>query len=83
MRFWKTALPNLSISLNIALMIVIYLDMRNPMMGFLVGTPFVVLVASTCISSIASAVVLYADQRSKGRRKEKKSNEAEKMLNNA
>ena len=53
MRFFRSFLPNLTISLNLVLMIVIYLDMRNPMMGFLIGTPFVVLVASCCICSIA------------------------------
>lgn len=59
MKFWKALLPNLTIALNIALMIVIYLDRRNPMMGFLVGAPFMVLVAVCCICSIATAVVLY------------------------
>jgi len=44
-------------------MIVIYLDMRNPMMGFLRGTPFVVLVACTSIASVISAVTLYATYR--------------------
>jgi hypothetical protein len=68
MRFFRSFLPNLTISLNLVLMIVIYLDMRNPMMGFLIGTPFVVLVASCCICSIATAVVLYAAYR-KAKRK--------------
>ena len=36
---------------------------RNPMMGFLVGTPFLVLAASTCLSSIATGIFLYADWR--------------------
>jgi protein-S-isoprenylcysteine O-methyltransferase Ste14 len=63
MRFWRAALPNLTIALNLALMIVIYLDMRNPMMGFLIGTPFVVLVAFCCVCSIASAIVLYISWR--------------------
>ena len=66
MRFWKAALPNLSIALNIALLIVIYLDRRNPMMGFLAGAPFTVLAAGTCICSIASAAVLYGSWRSRG-----------------
>lgn len=63
MRFLKSVLPNLSISLNLALMIVFYLDLRNPMMGFLVGAPFLVLAACTCISSIATGILLYADWR--------------------
>lgn len=68
MKFLKAALPNLAISLNLALLIVIYLDMRNPMMGFLIGTPFVALAGSCCVCSIAAAVVLYAAYRAEKRR---------------
>jgi len=63
MRFFRGVLPNLSISLNLALMVVIYLDMRNPMMGFLVGAPFVVLAACACVSSVISAAILYGSYR--------------------
>lgn len=69
MRFWRSFLPNLSIALNVVLMIVIYLDMRNPKMGFLVGAPFVTLVFLCCGCSIACAVVLFAAWR---KRKPKK-----------
>lgn len=71
MRFLKRTLPHLVISLNLALMIVIYLDMRNPMMGFLMGAPFAVLAASCCISSIVTAITLYVCCR-----KEKSQNSA-------
>lgn len=70
MKFFRGFLPNLSIALNIALVIVIYLDKRNPMMGFLVGAPFVVLLIACVACSIASAVVLYGDWRKTGRRKQ-------------
>lgn len=63
MRFFQSVIPNLSISLNIAMLIVIYLDMRNPMMGFLRGTPYAVLVAATAICSVISAVGLIAQYR--------------------
>lgn len=63
MRWIRTVVPNLAVSLSIALLIVIYLDMRNPMMGFLSGAPFVVLACSACITSVVSAVTLYADHR--------------------
>lgn len=63
MRFFCAVVPNLAICLNLALMFVVYLDMRNPMMGFLVGAPFLVLAASACICSIISAVVLYVSYR--------------------
>lgn len=65
MKFLKAVLPNLTIALNLALMIVIYLDMRNPMMGFLIGTPFRVLVGACAICSIVTAVVLYVGYRRK------------------
>lgn len=74
MKFWKSFLPNLTIALNIALMIVIYLDMRNPKMGFLVGGPFVTLVALCCVCSIAVSAVLYASWR---KRKPKKQDYSE------
>ena len=64
MKFLRTVLPNLTISLNLALMIVIYLDMRNPMMGFLMETPFWVFAAVCAICSIATAVFHYAAIRS-------------------
>ena len=69
MKLFHAVIPNLAVSLNIALMIVIYLDMRNPMMGFLVGKPFLVLAISTCAASVASAVTLYATYRKNKSRK--------------
>ena len=65
MKFWKAILPNLTIALNVVLLVVFYLDLRNPMMGFLVGAPFLTLAAMCGICSIATAVVLYADYRKK------------------
>ena len=69
MRFLKRTLPHLVISQNLALMIVIYLDMRNPMMGFLMGAPFVVLAGTCCICSIVTAAVLYGLSRREKNRK--------------
>ena len=63
MKFFYTVIPNLAVSLDIALMIVLYLDLRNPMMGFLMGAPFLVLSISACVTSIVSAVLLYAAYR--------------------
>ena len=67
MKIVRSVLPNITIVLNICLLVVIYLDMRNPMMGFLIDTPFLVLSCSCCISSIATAVILYADKRNAGK----------------
>ena len=71
MRFLKGALPNISLALTIALMVVIYLDRRNPMMGFLSGAPFFVLALLAGIASIATSVVLYSAWRKPKKRKKK------------
>ena len=68
MKLFHVIIPNLAVSLNIAMLIVVYLDMRNPMMGFLRGTPYVVLVAAACICSIISAVTLYGSWRKRKNR---------------
>lgn len=80
MRFLKGFLPNLTIALNIAMLIVFYLENRNPMMGFMVGAPFLVLAISGCVCSIATAIVLYGAWR-KPKKKHKKA-KAEKVENN-
>ncbi len=59
MRFLKGFLPNLTIVLSIALAVLVYLDGRNPMMGFLYGIPFQVLVGVQILCAIASGVMLY------------------------
>lgn len=69
MKFLLRTAPNLAISFNIALLIVIYLDMRNPMMGFLVGAPFLTLVACCFATSVASAATLYWVYRKNMRKK--------------
>ena len=68
MKLLRVWIPNLAISLNLAMVIVVYLDMRNPMMGFLSGAPFPVLVGCACLCSVLSAATLYGDWRKKGNR---------------
>ena len=63
MKLFHSVIPNLTISLNLVLLIVIYLDMRNPMMGFLEDTPVHVLVIITAVVSLISAVTLFASYR--------------------
>ena len=63
MKFLNALLPNLTISLNLVLLIVLYLNSRNPMMGFLSGAPFLVLAILTCVCSLATAIILYAKWR--------------------
>lgn len=79
MRFLLRTAPNLAISFNIALLIVIYLDMRNPMMGFLVGAPFLTLVACCFATSVASAATLYWVYRKNMRKKSRTSAENTKI----
>lgn len=76
MMFSRTVLPNISIALNIAMLVVIYLDKRNPMMGFLVGWPFLSLAIASVLASIATATILYKDWRS-GRYDRKSVSDAE------
>ena len=63
MNLFHAVFPNLAISMNLVLLIVIYLDMRNPKMGFLADSPFYVLAIATAITSLISAVTLYAAYR--------------------
>jgi hypothetical protein len=70
MKIVRSILPDITIVLNICLLVVIYLDMRNPMMGFLMDAPFQVLAGSCCLSSIATAVILYADKRRSAKARE-------------
>ena len=64
MKFFRAILPNLSISLQLALLVLVILDVFNPLAGLLKGRPFLILAALCCVSSIATAMVLYADWRS-------------------
>lgn len=71
MRFLKGALPNISLALSLALVVVVYLDRRNPMMGFLMGAPFFTLVVLTAAASVATALVLYSSWRKPKKRRRK------------
>jgi len=62
-RFFKAFLPNLTIALAISLLVIVILDNRNPMMGFLMGRQFMILAISTCVCAMLSAIVLYASWR--------------------
>ena len=71
-RFLEKLLPHLSVALSITIVFVVYLDSRNPMMEFLVGTPFYLL----CIANLAVSIVI-ALQRylTRAREKEEKKDE--------
>ena len=72
MKFWRAIVPNLCISLWLALLTLVILDQYNPMLGFLKGRAFLVLVTLCALASISSAIVLYRvyrrQERSRRRR---------------
>ena len=74
MKLLNAVIPNLTISLNLVMLIIVYLDKRNPKMGFMGDTPYYVLAVSTAIVSLISAVTLYAAYRKKQREQEKLEN---------
>ena len=63
MKFLRAILPNLTIALQLALLVLVILDVFNPRVGLLSGVPFVVLFAASFVCAVATAVVLYADWR--------------------
>ena len=74
MRFLRGALPNISMALSTVLLVVVYLDRRNPMMGFLSGAPFFILALLAGLASITTAIVSYHYWRKPKKRKRKAEN---------
>ena len=72
MKFWKAFMPNLCISLWLALLTLVILDQFNPLIGFLKGRAFLVLVTLCAIASISSAVGLYRGYRRALRRRRRR-----------
>ena len=56
MRILKMFLPHFTIALAVALVVVVILDIYNPMMGFLVGRPFQILVVLEVLCAMATSV---------------------------
>ena len=52
-------LPHMNIALSLSLIVVTILNVYNPMMGFLQGTPAVILIGAECVVSIFNAVSAY------------------------
>ena len=72
MKFWRALVPNLCISLWLALLTLVILDQYNPMLGFLKGRAFLALVLLCAFASIACAVLLYRDYRQALRRRRRR-----------
>ena len=63
----RAFLPHLSIALNAALVVVVILNIYNPLLGLLRGAPFLVLLGASFASAAATAILLIAAQRRAGR----------------
>ena len=63
MKFFRAILPNLTISLQLALIVLVILDIFNPHVGLLSGLPFVLLFAAAALCTIVTAAASYADWR--------------------
>ena len=72
MKFWRAFVPNACISLWLALLTLVILDSFNPMLGFLKGRAFLILVLLCAFFSLASAITLYADWRKAQRRRRRR-----------
>ena len=72
MKFWRALVPNLCISLWLALLTLVILDQYNPMLGFLKGRAFLVLIVLCAFASIACAAQLYGDYRQALRRRRRR-----------
>ena len=81
MKFAKAFLPNVTIALNLAMAVVVYLNMRNPMMGFMSGPAFLGLFILTFAASVATAVVLYKWWRTPKKRPNEKKESANSTKN--
>ena len=72
MKFWRVTIPNLCISLWLALLTLVILDSYNPMLGFLKGKAFLVLVILCALSSLSCAILLYGDFRREALRRRRR-----------
>lgn len=63
MKFFRSLMANLSISLSLSLIVVAILSVYNPMMGFLQSKSALVLILITCVVSIISSFASYMDWR--------------------
>ena len=62
-RFWRAVLPNLTISLILAVLTMMILAFYNPMMGFITGLPFQILLVVTLLCAFAVCIVTYRQWR--------------------
>lgn len=68
MRILKMLLPHFTIALAISLAVVLILDIYNPMMGFLMGRPFQILVITEVLCSMFTSILFICRPYKKRRR---------------
>lgn len=68
MRMIKKLLPHFTIALAVALIVVVILDIYNPMMGFLRGKPFQILALAEVLCSLATSICFLCSPSAKGKR---------------
>lgn len=59
MKFFRSTVPNLTVSLSVAVIVIVVLDYYNPMMGFLHSGAARVLVLVTAIFSLIASLSSY------------------------
>ena len=55
--------PHLSIALNLALLVIVILDVFNPLLGLLKGSVFLLFLAADVLCSLVTALLLILRQR--------------------
>lgn len=58
MRILKMILSHFTIALAVALVVVVIVDVYNPMMGFLMGKPFQILAISEALCALSTSLFL-------------------------
>ncbi len=65
MRFLRKILPHLGIALGLAMLVVLYVNDRNPMMGFLSAPVSTVYLIALCLMCIVLGIVMLLERARK------------------
>ena len=68
MRVLRFILPHFTIALAVVLGVVVIVDTYNPMMGFLMGSPFQILVIAEVLSALATSICCLISPRKKDKK---------------
>ena len=67
MRHLKAFVPHLSLALQLSLLVVVILDVFNPMLGLLRGLPFLILIGACILFAVWTSILRIRSQRRKKR----------------